>query len=213
MTLLSSRAGAPQEQASPTHEPTDEQPSRAPRHLPGEPGIWVFIFGDMTVFALLFGTYLYYRAEDVALFDASQLALNQTYGVINTLLLLTSSLLVVVGVRALRQRANRIGQWMFAGAMACGAGFALMKFLEYDDKISQGLTPATNDFYMYFYILTGLHFVHLLMGMAVLLVLFIKARAPELDRRQLSFVDSGACFWHMVDLLWIVLFPLLYFVR
>jgi nitric oxide reductase NorE protein len=169
--------------------------------------------GDMTVFAVFFATYLYYRGQQTELFNAGQHTLKQGYGVINTLLLLTSSLLVVTGVRAVRQRRTNIAPWMFAGAMLCGLGFTFMKFLEYGEKLSHGITPATNSFYMYYFILTGLHFFHLLLGMGVLAFLVRAARKPELTPKQFGFVEGGACFWHMVDLLWIVLFPLLYLVQ
>lgn len=88
-----------------------------------------------------------------------------------------------------------------------------MKLLEWGDKLSAGITPATNDFFMFFFTLTGLHFLHLLIGMVVLGFLVRASRRPLPTPRQLAYVEGGACFWHMVDLLWIVLFPLLYLVR
>jgi nitric oxide reductase NorE protein len=193
--------------------PAVEAVARRSSHVPGEPGVWVLILGDMTVFALLFGVYLHYRAEDPALFHASQLGLNQTYGVINTLLLLSSSLCVVTGVRAIRHRIAHVAPAMFAAAWLCGLGFVVNKYLEYSDKLAHGIKPATNDFWMYFYVLTGLHLVHLLLGMVVLALCFVQSRRPTLDARRFGFVEGGACFWHMVDLLWIVLFPLLYLVK
>ena len=179
------------------------------RHLPGEVGAWVFILGDMTIFAVLFATYLVGRSHDVRLFDHSQAALNQDFGAANTLILLTSSLLVVFGVRSIRER-RRPAPWLFLGALACGIAFSSLKVLEYVSKGHHGITPATNDFFMYYFVLTGLHWFHVILGMIVLLVLTRLARKPELTPQQLTFVEGGACFWHMVDLLWIVLFPLLY---
>lgn len=187
--------------------------SKIQRHLPGEEGTWIFIFGDMTVFALLFGVYIEARSKDPELFNLSQEALNQNFGAINTLLLLTSSLCVVTAIRAMRSdRVRHLAPPLIAGAFACGLGFCLIKYLEYSDKLSSGIKPATNDFWMYFYVLTGLHFFHLLIGMALLAFIFIQARKPKIDERRFAFVEGGACFWHMVDLLWIVLFPLLYLV-
>lgn len=180
------------------------------KHLPGEVGVWVFILGDLMVFALLFGVYLYYRIDDPALFASSQSRLNQAFGAVNTLLLLTSSLLVVTAVRALRHGVTNIAPELFAGAMACGAGFAVLKIFEYSGKISEGLVPATNEFWMYYFILTGLHFFHLLLGMAVLTFCLVSSRMASLSAQRFSLVEGGACFWHMVDLLWVVLFPLLY---
>jgi nitric oxide reductase NorE protein len=186
---------------------------RVERHVPGEEGAWVFILGDMTVFAGFFAAYLAARAHNPELFAASQRTLNQSYGAINTLLLLTSSLFVTVGIRAVRRNAHRVAPWCFAGAFCCGLGFASVKFLEYSDKIHHGLLPTTNEFFMYYYVLTGLHLFHLTLGMAVLVFLFVKARKPALTVREFAFVEGGACFWHMVDVLWIVLFPLLYLAR
>lgn len=186
---------------------------RKVRHLPGEEGTWVFILGDMTVFAVFFATYLYYRGQQRQLFIDSQRHLVQGFGVTNTLLLLVSSLFVVLGMRAIRQRRSDVGPWMFVGAMVCGLGFSAMKFLEYGEKLSAGITPATNSFFMYYFILTGLHFFHLLLGMVVLAFLVRASRHPDMSAKRYAFVEGGACFWHMVDLIWIVLFPLLYLIK
>ena len=78
--------------------------------------------------------------------------------------------------------------------------------------MSQGHVPTQNNFYLYFFILTGLHLFHVLIGVAVLIVLLTQARHSELSATRMAFVEGGACFWHLVDLLWIVLFPLLYLV-
>jgi nitric oxide reductase NorE protein len=181
-------------------------------HVPGEAGIWVFIFGDMVIFAVLFATFLYYRGKNVELFDRSQTALNQNYGAVNTVVLLVSSLLVVLAVRAVRKRMPLAPQ-LVAGAIACGIIFSLLKVLEYTQKVSHGITPATNDFFMFYFVLTGLHWFHLAVGLAVLTTLYVFTRKPELTERRYAFIEGGACFWHMVDLLWIVLFPLLYLVK
>ncbi|MGU3500952.1 cytochrome c oxidase subunit 3 [Mycobacterium sp. C31M] len=183
------------------------------RHLPGEEGMWVFIFGDMTVFALLFGVYLYYRGQDVAQFNESQLLLNQTFGVVNTLVLLTSSLLVVTAVRAVRRGALPLARWLTIGAIVCGLIFVANKAVEYSEKIAHGLVPATNDFFMYFYVMTGLHLFHVAIGLALLLFVVKLTRRPALDGREQRYLEGSACFWHMVDLLWIVIFPLLYLVK
>jgi nitric oxide reductase NorE protein len=182
-------------------------------HIPGEQGTWIFILGDMTVFSGFFVTYLVYRSKNVTLFNESSEHLKPVFGLINTLLLLTSSLFVIVGIRAIRRRARTLAPWFFVGAFLCGLGFSTMKFLEYSDKVHHHITPGTNEYWMYFYILTGLHFFHLLVGMGVLIYLMVKSKANMLTVKQYAFVEGGACFWHMVDLLWIVLFPLLYFVR
>jgi nitric oxide reductase NorE protein len=192
---------------------------KAETHMPGEEGTWIFIFGDMTVFALLFGVYLSARAADPALFNASQEHLSQSWGAVNTLLLLTSSLFVVTAIRALRLGIPHIAPKLIAGAFACGVGFAIVKYFEWGHHLSDGFKPATNDFWMYYYVLTGLHFFHLLIGMVLLVFIYTQARkvadAPNqlIEPRRFAFVEGAGCFWHMVDLLWIVLFPLLYLVH
>ncbi len=182
-------------------------------HIPGEEGTWIFILGDMSVFAFIFCTFVVYRSGDVDLFNASSQQLTQEFGVINTLLLLTSSLAVITGMRAIHTGGRALASRCFLAAIACGFGFSMMKFLEYGDKVDRGITPTTNDFWMYFYIMTGLHFLHLLLGMAVLAYLWKKSRKAVLTVKEFAFVEGGACFWHMVDVLWIVLFPLLYLMR
>jgi nitric oxide reductase NorE protein len=192
--------------------PVQEMPTRGRRHVPGEEGVWIFIFGDMLIFAVLFGTYLRYRSRNPQLFNHSQLALNPGFGVANTLLLLLSSLLVVVAITALRRKVIGIAPRLIAGAIACGLAFSILKVIEYHDKIQAGSTPLTNEFFMFYYALTGLHWFHLILGLAVLTYLLYVSRKPALTARQFRWAEGGGCFWHMVDLLWIVLFPLLYLV-
>jgi nitric oxide reductase NorE protein len=190
-------------------------PSKGKRetHLPGEEGVWVLIFGDMLLFGVFFATFLFYRGREPELFTESQTHLSVTIGVINTLLLLSSSLAVVTGVRAIRHGAQKLAPVLFGVAFVCGAGFGFDKFIEYSEKISHGITPGTNNFYMYYFILTGLHMFHVIIGMGVLVFMIVQARKPDMTARRFGYVEGGACFWHMVDLLWIVLFPLIYLVR
>ena len=182
-------------------------------HIPGEAGVWVFILGDMVVFALLFGAFVYYRAADVPLFASAQLSLNQSLGALNTLLLLTSSWFVVHGVEAVRARRATLAHGMLAAAFGCGVGFMLVKYFEYGEKLRAGFTITSNDFFMYYYLLTGIHLLHVTIGMAVLAYLWQRLRSAADIDAQLSAVESGASFWHMVDILWILLFALVYMMR
>ena len=193
---------------------TSVSEARAPqRRIPGEAGTWIFIFGDMCVFAVFFAAYLHARGQQTALFNRSQATLNSELGALNTVLLLVSSLLVVLATRAFATGRRRVAPHLLAGAILCGLGFIVVKAFEYHEKLAAGLMPQTNDFYMYYFILTGIHLFHLIVGLVVLTVLWRFARRPELTENQLAFFAGGACFWHMVDLLWLVLFPLLFLVR
>lgn len=184
--------------------------SRAKNHVPGEVGIWMFILGDMVIFGLFFLVYVYYRGLDVDLYRQSQARLNQHYGALNTLLLLASSWLVVMGVEKARHGFGRKAMPFFAAALACGAGFSVVKVVEYSDKLAADITITSNDFFMYYYIFTGLHFLHVVIGMGVLTFLILKTRSESFQSSDMIMVESGASFWHLVDLLWIILFPLLY---
>jgi len=187
-------------------------PDRPPRHLPGEAGIWLFICGDLLVFSLFFVTFLYYRGQELALFRAARLHLDQGLGALNTLFMLSSSWFVASGVRAVRGGAARMAPYCFALAWACGCGFGVVKFFEYRAKIRAGITLNTNDFYMYYYMFTGIHFMHVLIGMGVLAFLTRYTWRGACDARKIRNIESGASFWHVVDLLWIVLFALLYLI-
>ena len=130
------------------------------------------------------------------------------------MILLTSSWLVALAVqlahrRASRERISRLLAW---GA-ACGLAFAVLKAVEYAKKLWAGISMLTNDFYMYYFTLTGLHLVHVAAGTLILLFLWRKASTASYERGNLAGLEAGATFWHMVDLLWVVLFPLLYLVR
>jgi len=175
--------------------------------------MWVFILGDMSVFAVLFGVFMTYRDKQPALYAQQQLELHRSFGAINTLLLLTSSLAVVVGVRAIRRGLHRLARASIAAAMVCGCAFLVNKYLEWSSLLIHHHKPQGNDFFMYFFVLTGLHAFHLILGMGVLVAVFALARKPKLTKGQVAFVEGGTCFWHMVDLLWVVLFALLYLVH
>jgi nitric oxide reductase NorE protein len=88
-----------------------------------------------------------------------------------------------------------------------------VKVFEYHERIAAHQTPSTNGFYLLYFVLTGLHLFHLVIGLAVLIVLWTMAGRPALSTNQWAFFEGAACFWHMVDLLWLVLFPLIFLVR
>jgi nitric oxide reductase NorE protein len=183
----------------------------AERHVPGEAGLWVLIFGDLTVFAVLFCRYLLDRGQQPAVFVHAQETLNRDLGAVNTVVLLTSSLLVVLAThgRAMHRRAPAL----LAAAIALGLVFVGLKVWEYHHLLADGITPQTDSFYAYYFALTGLHLAHLIVGLVVLTALTVLARRRSLTDGQQAFVEGGACFWHMVDLLWLVIFPLLFLVR
>jgi nitric oxide reductase NorE protein len=180
-------------------------------HLPGEAGVWVFILGDLFLFALFFWTYLYYHGQERLTFAQSQMALNQNIGIINTFLLLTSSWFVAQAVRLARTTSQKRAATLLLPALFCGVGFLANKGVEWTQLVHGSDTLATNDFFMFFFMLTGTHAVHAVIGMSVLVYMYFRMTSDKpLD---VIFLESAGIFWHLVDLLWIVLFSLLYLVR
>jgi nitric oxide reductase NorE protein len=180
------------------------------RRIPGVEGVWVFVGADMLFFAVLFASFMLARRDAPAVFEAGRITLNPDFGGINTLILLTSSWFVVKAVDAAKHdRLAEIPRWLAAGA-GCGILFAISKCFEYGAKLAQGITPASSDFYQFYFILTGFHLFHVLAGTAMLVVFWNMACAGAFGSQRLAVIECGATYWHMVDLLWIVLFPLLY---
>jgi nitric oxide reductase NorE protein len=185
----------------------------AERHTPGEAGLWILLFGDMTVFAIVFGAYLQQRGRQPDLFAHAQEALSRDIGAANTVILLTSSFLVVRATRGTGDSLNRHSPRLLAGAILLGLAFVGLKAWEYTDLVAGGITPHTSTFFMYYFALTGLHLAHLTVGLVVLIALFMLSRRQRLTTAQFAFAEGGACFWHMVDLLWLIIFPLVFLVR
>ncbi len=186
--------------------------SRSDRRVPGEIGVWIILFGDMLVFGVLFVAFMYERSLAPEVFDESRRTLNIEIGLANTLILLTSSLFVVTAIRAICSSERLVARWLLVGAMGCGLAFIGLKAVEYTAKINEGHTPGENTFFLYYFILTGVHLLHVMIGLVVLVLLLTQARRVEVGTTRMAMVEGGACFWHLVDLLWIVLFPLLYLV-
>ncbi|OLL73452.1 Nitric oxide reductase activation protein NorE [Pseudonocardia sp. Ae168_Ps1] len=178
--------------------------------VPGELGGWVVVLADMTVFAVLFAVFLVQRAADPTGFAQARGELDVAVGMVNTIVLLTSSLLVVYGVHAYRDARRDLAARLFAGGAALGAVFLCVKVAEWGGKFASGITPMSGDFFLYFFILTGIHALHVVLGIGGLLGLRALARTRRPRPSHTKVVELGGIVWHMVDLLWIILFPLLY---
>jgi len=184
-----------------------------PKRLPGVEGIWVFIGADSVIFAILFLTFMQDRLKNPALFEASRHTLNMNLGGIDTLILLTSSWSVALAVQAMkRDQIDREPRLLLGGAVT-GLMFMVSKSIEYFQKFADGITPGTNPFFMWYFTLTGIHLAHVLLGTSLLTYLWIRSRRGTYDHLHRAVPESVASFWHLVDLLWIVLFPLLYLMR
>ncbi len=180
---------------------------------PGDLAIWIFICAELGVFAVFFAAYAFTRAHHVALFNQYQRTLNSNFALINTLALITSSYFVVRAVAAIRADSPKgCARWLGA-AILMGALFLVVKSMEYHHHFSAGVTLSTNTFYMFYLSLTFFHFMHVIMGMIILAAVALKARRGGYSATDHNGVETGASYWHMVDLVWIILFPLVYVMR
>ena len=150
---------------------------RAARRVPGEAGIWVFILGDMLMFGFFFAAFMVQRGQDPELFAQARETMTVAFGAVNTLVLLTSSLFVATAVRAHRGGRRADARRLVALAGACAAVFAAIKIAEWGIKLDAGYAPGDNLFYTYYYVLTGVHFLHLTIG-SVVLAFWWRAPAP-----------------------------------
>jgi nitric oxide reductase NorE protein len=184
-----------------------------PRRLPGVDGVWVAIGADSVIFAILFGSFMQARLQDPAVFEASRHTLNMHLGGVDTLILLTSSWSVALAVQAMkRDQIDREPRLLLGGAVT-GLMFVASKSIEYFEKFAHGITPGTNPFYMWYFTLTGIHLIHVVVGTSLLTYLWVRSWRGTYDHLHRPVPESVASYWHLVDLLWIVLFPLLYLMK
>lgn len=180
--------------------------------LPGDLAMWCFILAELAVFALLLGSMAYVRGRWPEMFSAGVATLHPVAGLINTLALLTGSYWVALGVAAMHRGQSAHVAWWFRAGAASGLLYLIIKTVEYQQMFSAGYTLRTNTFYFFYFFTTFFHLMHVVLGMIVLLVVaarFQRGIYSSPDTRQMA-AESAASYWHMVDLVWLMLFPLLY---
>ena len=181
--------------------------------MPGDLAIWFFIYAELAVFGLAFIVYLVVKSQNPEVFEAGQQTLDKTSALINTLALITSSFFVVKSVQAIKQDCFRdCGRWLLA-ALAAASIYVLLKTWEYQYLYGLGFHLSTNQFYTYYFLLTMFHYAHVLLGMAILFIIYMRNRKRAYSSNDYSMLEVGASYWHMVDLVWVVLFPLVYVIK
>jgi nitric oxide reductase NorE protein len=178
--------------------------------LLGNGAMWLFVLGDLFIFLAYFVIFMVYRHGHPTQFLDSQRHLDLVSGVSNTLVLLASSYLVARAVEAARQGLARRASTLVVAGGACGLLFMAIKADEWVRLSDHGFTFTHDDFFMFYFALTGVHLFHVLMGLVVLAVVRRELRSPRL---RVQVIEAGAVYWHMVDLLWVALFALLYVMR
>lgn len=173
--------------------------------LPGNPIMWVLIGSELAVFGAAFVAFGVARLGEPGVFAEAQGSLDRLAGALNTMVLLTSGFCAALAVRfSARNRPNPTRAALVAASLL-GLVFLGVKSLEYADKIDAGVSVETNTFFMFYYLTTGFHALHVVFGIVLLAIVAVR---PTLES-----VITVTAFWHMVDLIWVVLFAVIYLVR
>ena len=173
--------------------------SDAPKGLPGELMMWVLIFSELAVFGAGLAAFMAVRLGDPVGFADARNHLMVEFAGINTIILVTSGLFAALAVIANAARASRL--WLGAASLL-GLVFLWIKGIEYSSKAAAGITFETHSFFTFYYLLTGFHAAHVIAGIVILALVGIRAQPAE--------IQTGVAFWHMVDLVWVLLFPVIY---
>lgn len=184
------------------------QPGHSTRQLPGEVGLWLFILSDLLLFALYFVLFSYDLATDPESFQEGQGTLNRSIGLINTLLLLTGSWAVAMGTRVERN-STRSGYYLWAATLS-GVLFLILKAVEYGHLFGMGYSLIDSRFFTWYFFLSGYHALHVVAGIIILQVVVSRYRHHKAVTDEL--VEAAGCYWHLVDLLWIGIFSIVYLI-
>ncbi|PLW77496.1 cytochrome c oxidase subunit 3 family protein [Cohaesibacter celericrescens] len=173
--------------------------------LPGDPMMWVLIVSELLVFGAFFLSFAVSRVMEPDSFAQSQSLLDGVLGGINTIVLITSGFLCALALLALEGGKVAKTRMLLSAAIILGGIFCCIKILEYVDKYEQGIGVETNSFFTLFFLMTGFHFMHVLFGMVLLGI--------GIWRPRHATIETVCAFWHMVDLIWVLLYPLVYLAR
>jgi nitric oxide reductase NorE protein len=185
---------------------------RAPRELSGGTVIWLFVAIELLTFGLFFVGFAVAGRADPESFAVGRAQLHPMLGAINTCVLLTGGLFAALGVLANRRDEPARASACLWSAAASGIAFMAIKLYEYTGVFGAGLSLSTNTFWFFYLFVTGLHFFHVLAGTAFLVPTAWRAARGAYGSAAPTTVEAVAVFWHLVDLIWIFLFPLFYLV-
>jgi cytochrome c oxidase subunit 3 len=195
------------------------------QHATARLGMWIFLGSESLLFAGLLALYAAYRFAYPAEFHAASAHANLVIGTVNTYILLTSSLTVALAIHATRRGNRRRTVALLVATIALGLAFDVLKIIEYAGHLREGLAPG--DYYAFadlpargvvlyvtlYYLLTGLHALHVTGGIVVLAWLALRAHRGDFTPGSHIALELGGLYWHLVDLVWIFLWPLLYLIR
>jgi cytochrome c oxidase subunit 3 len=188
----------------------------------GKMGMWIFLFTELFLFGGLFLVYAVFRTKYSADFHTAASELNTFIGTLNTVFLLTSSMTVAMSLTAIQKNNKNLAVLLVLATLVLAALFMVNKYLEWSHKFEFGIYPGSPVlknmvkgellFFGLYYMMTGLHALHVFIGMILLSVNLIKIERGKVNKNSYLLLENSALYWHLVDLIWIFLFPLLYLI-
>jgi cytochrome c oxidase subunit 3 len=183
------------------------------RKIPGSLAIWALILAEMSEFAIMFIVFFLAKVHNPEIFARGPLRLSTLAGASNTFIMLTSSFFVVRAVIAMRENKPVVcTRWLWA-AVFSGGLYLVIKYFEYQWNTAQGLATETNIFYAVYYFITFNHFLHVGWGSVAIIWVIHRVNTGIYTQHEHEGMLSIAVYWHMIDLAWITIFPLLYVIR
>ena len=195
---------------APKAEPIWTPTVSAPAIPTGKLGVWWFLASEIMVFGGLIGAYVLFRIAGGG-WDAQASHVNWKLGALNTLVLVTSSLTMILAMNAVHGDRRRRAALMLALTVALGLVFLGVKSFEYTRELGEGFTPSSGMFWSFYFIMTGMHGLHVIGGIVLISILAIAAARGTLwSEKHQQRIEFAGLYWHFVDVVWIFLFPLLY---
>jgi cytochrome c oxidase subunit 3 len=175
-------------------------------------GIWTFLATEVLLFGGLFTAYIVFRLKFPQMFRDDHVHLNRLLGAANTIVLICSSLTVALGIAAIRRGKQGLLKLYLSMTILLAAVFLGIKYVEWMDKFAHGLFPDTDVFFSLYFVMTGLHAIHMIIGLGIMIWMFVWAYNGTVDKDYASPIEISGLYWHFVDIVWIFLFPLLYLI-
>lgn len=185
-------------------------------------GMWLFLFTEVLLFGGMFLLYAVYRAKYPQEFHHAAMELDTVLGTVNTILLLTSSMTVALSITAIQKGNKKLSSYMLGATILMGSGFLVNKYFEWSAKIAHGIYPNSSEllnhssgevlFYGLYYIMTGLHGLHVMVGIILLAVMWYYVAKELVHKADFVKLENSGLYWHLVDIIWIFLFPLFYLI-
>ena len=176
---------------------------------PGGILVWILIFLELITFGAALIVLVVASKDNLEQFQASSAHLNATYGAINTIFLLTSGFFMAITVHYFKENKQAKAKLFLNLTMLGGLLFLVLKSIEYYEKINLGFSLGYDTFFNFYWLLTGFHVIHIIVGLVILL--FMKHSLNK-ETTKLEDIEASAAFWHMCDLIWLLLFPILYLI-